>query len=46
LAADAAFVPETAAMRGILPYLDAVADGASAGAVARAILGFGRGTRG
>jgi uncharacterized protein with von Willebrand factor type A (vWA) domain len=45
LAADPAFRPETAAMRAVLPYLDALGDGSGAEAAARDILRFARGAR-
>lgn len=45
LAADPAFRPDAAAMRAVLPYLDALADGAGPGAIAQGILDFGRAAR-
>lgn len=45
LAADPAFRPETAAMRAVLPYLDALGNGADPAAAAREILAFGRAAR-
>jgi uncharacterized protein len=45
LAADPGFRPETAAMRAVLPFLDALRDGASPEAMAREILAFGRAAR-
>lgn len=45
LAADPAYRPETAALRAVLPYLDALADGSHPEAVARNILDFGRAAR-
>jgi uncharacterized protein with von Willebrand factor type A (vWA) domain len=45
LAADPAYRPETAALRAVVPYLDALRDGSSPRAVAREILAFGRAAR-
>ena len=45
LAADPDYRPETAAMQTVLPYLDGLADGSAAPAIARNILDFGRGAR-
>lgn len=45
LAADPGYSPQTAAMRGVMPFLDGLADGSNPGAVARNILAFGRAAR-
>lgn len=45
LAADPGYRPETAALRSVLPYLDALRDGSSPQAAAREILAFGRAAR-
>jgi len=45
LASDPAFQPDTAAMRAVLPYLDALGDGSHPDRVARDILAYGRAAR-
>lgn len=45
LASDPAFRPETAAMQGVLPYLDALGDGSHPDRIARDILAYGRAAR-
>ena len=45
LAADPAYVPQTGAMRAILPMLDRLGDGSTPQAIAGEVLSFRRGMR-